>query len=139
MSIPVLQLDRERPYPPRVTTFTQVFWDGLRDGRFRITRCRACGRPSFPPREFCPGCWSREVEWIDHDGGGRLYSYTVVHAAPGAFAAEVPYRLGIVDLKDGPRLATRLLGDGPAPLDRPVQLVVLLYRDGPLFAARLSP
>lgn len=139
MSIPVLTIDRTRPYPPRVTAFTQVFWDGLSDGRFRITRCRACGRPSFPPREFCPGCWSREVEWIDHDGRGRLYSYTIVHAAPGAFAAEVPYRLGIVDLTEGPRLATQLLGDGPAPLDRPVQIVALLYRDGPLFAARLSP
>ncbi len=139
MNIPVLHVDRERPYPPRVTAFTRVFWDGLRDGRFRIIRCRACGRPSFPPREFCPGCWGREVDWIDHDGDGRLYSYTVVHAAPGAFAAEVPYRLAIVDLVDGPRLATRLLGDGSASLDRPVQLVALLYRDGPLFAARISP
>ena len=138
MSLPVLTVDRVRPYPPRVTALTRPFWEGLGEGRFRITRCRDCGRPSFPPREFCPGCWSRAIEWVEHGGRGRLYSYTIVHAAPGAFAAEVPYRLAIVDLEDGPRLATRLLGEGAAPLDRTVQLVALMYRDGPLFAARLG-
>jgi hypothetical protein len=45
---------------------------------------------------------------------------------------------GIVDLDEGVRLATRLLGNAPIPLDSVVQAVVLRYEDGPLFGFRAS-
>jgi hypothetical protein len=54
--------------------------------------------------------------------------------------AEAPYRVGIVDLDDGVRIATRLLGveqeDGFAVGER-AEIVVLAYDDGVLFAARV--
>ena len=135
MSIEVLTRPGRRPFPPRVTDATAPFWDSLAQGRFRTTRCEACGRLSFPPKAICPHCWSRRIAWQDLSGRGRLYACTVVHAAPAAFRHEAPYRVAIVDLDEGVRLATRLLGDGPAALDRPVRLVALRYEDGPLFAA----
>ncbi|WP_368680009.1 zinc ribbon domain-containing protein [Rhodococcus opacus] len=36
-------------YPPRVTPFTEPFWQGLNDGVLRTTRCRACSHMTFPP------------------------------------------------------------------------------------------
>jgi uncharacterized OB-fold protein len=59
-----------------------------------------------------------------------------VHAAPAAFQGEVPYRVGIVDLDEGIRIATRVLADSEPVLDMAIEIVVLSYRDGPLFAAR---
>ncbi|WP_269112419.1 Zn-ribbon domain-containing OB-fold protein [Burkholderia territorii] len=125
-----------RAWPPRVTAVTRPFWDALRAGQFRTTRCVACRTLTFPPKTFCPHCWSREIEWCELSGRGTLYSATIVHAAPAAFRELAPYRVGIVDLEEGPRIALRLWGDTPFALDSAVEIVALLYDDGPLFAAR---
>jgi uncharacterized OB-fold protein len=66
-------------------------------------------------------------------------SQTVVHVAPAVFQDEVPYRVGIVDLDESLRIATRVLAKFEPKLDSVVEIVVLNYRDGPLFAARPLP
>lgn len=136
MTLPILAVDRVRAFPPRVTEFTQRFWQGLASGRFETIRCDDCTRLTFPPKPFCPHCWSERVAWVALSGRGRLYSQTVVHAAPVVFQNEVPYRVGIVDLDEGLRIATRVLADGEPRLDAAMEIVVLGYRDGPLFVAR---
>jgi uncharacterized OB-fold protein len=129
-------IDRARAFPPRMTEFTQRFWQGLASGDFQTTRCDDCERLTFPPKPFCPHCWSERVRWVPLSGRGKLYSQTVVHAAPMVFQDEVPYRVGIVDLDEGLRIATRVLAEAEPKLDTAVEIVVLHYRDGPLFAAR---
>jgi uncharacterized OB-fold protein len=136
MRLAVLSIDRVRAFPPRMTEFTQRFWQGLSSGRFETTRCDDCGRLTFPPKPFCPHCWSKRISWVPVSGRGKLYSQTVVHAAPAVFQDEVPYRVGIVDLDEGVRIATRVLSEREPALDAMVEIVVLNYRDGPLFGAR---
>jgi uncharacterized protein len=136
MTLVLQTIDRPRAFPPRMTEFTQRFWQGLASGRFETTRCEDCNRLTFPPKPFCPHCWSKRIAWVPLSGRGKLYSQTVVHAAPLVFADEVPYRVGIVDLDEGLRIATRVLADSEPKLDTAVEIVVLCYRDGPLFAAR---
>ncbi len=106
MTLSLIKMDRPRSYPPRQTEFTRHFWGVLNEGRFETTRCDDCGRPSFPPKPFCPHCWSRNVAWIELSGRGKLYAQTVVHAAPSVFRDEAPYRVGIVDLEEGVRIAS---------------------------------
>lgn len=133
MSIP--QPD-DRPYPPRVSAFTEPFWTGLADGRFRTTRCGSCAQLTFPPKPICPRCWSEPMEWTDLPDSGILYSWTRVHAGPAIFERHLPYGLGIVDLDCGIRLACRL--DGPPEQWRcgaQVRLAVLRHTDGPLLGA----
>lgn len=125
-----------RPWPPRVSAFTKPFWDGLVAGRFSTVRCRACEKRTFPPKPFCPHCWARGMDWVPLAPRGTVYASTVVHAAPKLFAHEIPYRVCIVDLEDGLRIATRLVGAQDFAVDRAVELVVLDYEDGPLYAAR---
>lgn len=138
MSLAIIDMPGDRPLAPRVTRFTAQFWDALAEGRFLVTRCKACHQKSFPPQAHCKSCLGCDIDWIELGGRGRLYSATRVHAGPARFAAALPYSVGIVDLDDGVRLATRLLGNaGPEHLDQPVQLVVTRYQDGPLFAAEL--
>lgn len=132
-----IKIERLRSYPPRVSEFTQPFWEALAAGRLQTTQCAACGELSFPPKPICPHCWHGEVRWTELVPQGRLYSWTRVHAGPEMFAAELPYEVAIVDLDAGLRLAVRLLakpGESLA-LDMPVRLVVLNFQDGPLLAA----
>ena len=137
MTLPVVRCSGRRPYPPRATAFTRQFWDALAAARFTTSRCGTCGRASFPPKPFCPHCWSRDVQWFELEGRGIIYSQTVVHASPEVFAAEAPYRLCLVDLTENIRIATRLVEAGAGvPIGSPVELVLLKYEDGPLFAAR---
>lgn len=133
MTLEIVRVAGPRPIAPRVNAFTERFWNALAAGRFETTRCTDCRRVSFPPKPHCPGCGSRRVEWVEIGGRGRLYSATVVHQSAPAFGAE-PFTAAIVDLECGVRLATRLID--VAPLDVPVELVVLAFDDGPLFAAR---
>jgi uncharacterized OB-fold protein len=129
----------KRPYPPRRSAFTGTFWDNLAQGRFTTTRCADCSKMTFPPKPFCPHCWSQKVDWADLKPSGKVYSYTVIHAVPSTFAADAPYTVAIVDLDDGIRIATRLLDrGGQHVIDQPVEIVHVVYDDGPLFAARLK-
>ena len=139
MTLPIIDMSADRPLAPRVTTFTKRFWDALGDGRLLATRCKGCDRLSFPPKTHCPGCLVADIDWVELSGRGRLYSATRVHAGPARFAADIPYAIGIVDLDEGVRLVTRLLGEaGPGSLDEEIDIVVTRYRDGPLFAAMLA-
>ncbi|RFP77952.1 Zn-ribbon domain-containing OB-fold protein [Hydrogenophaga borbori] len=138
--MPRLPMTGSRPFPPAQSAFTQRFWQALDQGQFLATHCPHCERLAFPPKPFCPHCWQRGVEWRAIAPRGVLYSATTIYAAPKVFGAEAPYQVAIVDLHAGLRIATRLVGDTPTAqaLDREVELVVLAYEDGPLFAARLS-
>lgn len=134
MSIEIIRLAKSRPYPPRMSAFTQTFWQSLTQGQLQTTCCGNCEKLTFPPKPACPYCWGENVGWRELSGNGVLYSYTTVHAAPEAFAAEVPYDLGIIDLDEGLRVATGITGAGTPKLDAPVRAVVLAYTDGPLLA-----
>lgn len=138
MTLPTIDMQAMRAYPPRVSEYTKTFWDALGAGRWTTSWCKACGRSTFPPKPVCPHCWSPDVQWSELSTRGTLYSWTRVHAAPAAFGAEAPYAVGIVDLSDGVRLACRLVEDGARALriGQAVDMVVLRYQDGPLFAAR---
>jgi uncharacterized OB-fold protein len=138
MTLAIEKTPGRRPWPPRQSDFTQRFWRSLAEGRFVTTRCRACAKLTFPPKPFCPHCWHDAVEWTALSPAGTVYSSTVMHAVPAVFRHEAPYRVGIVDLDDGLRIATRLLGVGEGfAVGRRARIVVLAYEDGPLFAARV--
>jgi len=90
---------------------TQPFWDGCREGRFRVRHCNACGRDHFYPRPFCPACWSADVEWRDAAGTGTLYTYSIVRQNDlPPFPERVPYVAAIVELDEGPRVMTNIEG-----------------------------
>jgi uncharacterized OB-fold protein len=99
---------------PEIDDATRAFWQALADGRLLGSRCRACGKIADFHRGFCPSCWSDDVEDVELSGRATLYSYSVVHANPmPPFADLVPYVAALVDLEEGPRLATRLVDLDP--------------------------
>lgn len=137
MSLKVIDMNGLMAYPPRTSDLSKRFWDKLAEGEFETTECKDCGKLTFPPKKFCPHCWSRNVEWVSTPTRGTIYSYTTVHIAPAVFAHEAPYMVCIADMDGGLRIATRLVGaeNGVTP-DDPVELVALKYDDASHFAVR---
>ena len=127
-------MNGDRPYPPRTTDFTQTFWDGLAERQFMTTSCMDCGKKTFPPKPICPACLGAKVEWVELAGEGRIYSFTIIHAAPSIFAHETPYAVGIVDTLEGLRVAARLLiSPGRLRIAMPVSVARMDYDDGAYF------
>jgi uncharacterized protein len=115
--------DKAVPVP---TPETQPFWDGCAAGELRIQRCTACGKPYFYPRPVCPACGSRNVEWFTASGRATLYSYVINHRAAPGFAGDVPYAIAVVQLEEGPRMMSNIVGLPATPealvLDMPLQV-----------------
>lgn len=89
------------------------FWAAARERRLVVRQCRACGQRHFMPRSQCPACWSDQLEWVDCKGFGTVYSMSVVHRAPTPDFAEVtPYVIALIDLEEGPRMFTNVIGPG---------------------------
>jgi uncharacterized OB-fold protein len=87
------------------------FWEAAAEGRLVLPRCNRCSAVIWYPRHLCPRCGSSDVTWFEASGRGTVYSYTVVHQGEGAFAAVTPFVIAYVELDEGPRLLTNLLGE----------------------------
>lgn len=104
--------DPKRPLPVP-TPETQPYWDGAKAGELRLQRCDACAHAYFPPRPFCPKCAHRKVSWFTASGKGMLYSY-VIHERP-APGFTPPYSIAVVQLDEGPRLMSNIVGCPQTP------------------------
>ena len=96
---------------PVPTPTTAPFWAGLREGVVRLQRCAACDAWVFYPRVRCPRCLSDRLAWHSVSGVGTLVTFTIARqpTAP-QFADEVPQKLAVVELDEGVRLTTTLVG-----------------------------
>ena len=55
-----------------------------------------------------------DLEWREVSGRGTVYSFTVVRRTNNrAFLNDLPYVLAIVELAEGPRLTTNIVGCPP--------------------------
>ena len=116
---------RAKPLP-RPTPETQPFWDGTRDGRLMIMHCNACARDYFYPRPYCPFCFSADTSWKQASGKAKLHTYMIIHRAAPGFESEAPYVVGVVQLDEGPRMMTNIVGIEPDParltVDMPLEV-----------------
>lgn len=106
-----------RPYKkhvPRIDEESRGYWEALARHELYFQRCRDCGKKRFYPRAVCPNCLSSATEWVRASGRGTVYSFTVTHQnqAPG-FREELPYVLAIVELEEGVRMMTNVVGCAP--------------------------
>lgn len=74
-------------------------------------RCAECGKLSLGAGHPCPFCGSEGGSAVALSGRGRLLSWTVIRVAPGRYAAEAPYTVGLLELPEGLRLTARLEAD----------------------------
>lgn len=102
-----------RPIPP-ITPDTRPFWDGCAAGELRVQHCPACAAVQFPPRARCVSCGAQALQWRAVPPRGVVYSFTVVHRAPGAaFRGIVPYVVALVDVAPEARLMLNVVDIAP--------------------------
>lgn len=91
-----------------IPSSSEPFWDGLEDGEVLLPECGACGHTFFPPGPVCPSCAGTTIEWSPSSGNGILYSFTRQHTTAPGF--DEPLVVGLVELDEGPRLLTPIVG-----------------------------
>jgi uncharacterized OB-fold protein len=127
---------------PEITELNRPYWDELVAGALTFQRCRACGCAWLPVRSECPQCladdWGRERA----AGGATLVSWVVYHHAyHPAFAQRLPYVVAVVQLDEGPRMISNVVGspgDGSA-LAIDMRLRLSIEREGDVSVPRFAP
>jgi hypothetical protein len=94
---------------------TRAYWEGAARGELVLQRCRDCGAVQHRPRALCASCLSDDIQHFVASGRGAVHTFTVTHQnqAPG-FREACPYVLAYVELEEGPRLLTNVVGCDPA-------------------------
>ena len=104
--------DEGRPLPRRTPTSAPYF-DALREGRLRLQRCPRDGF-FFYPRSRCPECLGDDWAWEDVSGRGTVYSFTVDRVGlDPAQRSRIPLVIAIIELEEGPRLTSNVVGCTP--------------------------
>ncbi|MCZ0988220.1 bifunctional MaoC family dehydratase N-terminal/OB-fold nucleic acid binding domain-containing protein [Streptomyces diastatochromogenes] len=122
----------ERPRRPRpvVNRDTAGFWEGVAQHRLLIQRCTGCGTLRHPWLPGCNACGCLDWDTVEASGEGTVYSYVVMHHPPFP-AFEPPYAVGLIELAEGVRMVSNVVG---VPYDKvriglPVRVEFRGYED----------
>lgn len=98
-------------FKPVPTEDSKPYWEYCARGELRAQKCGECGHVRFPPSVLCPKCLSEQGAWTRLSGRARVWSWVVFHQVyyPG-YADDVPYNTAIVELEEGPRMHTNIVG-----------------------------
>lgn len=99
---------------PEADGLDAPYWEGTRQGRLRIQRCRHCQTWQWGPEWLCHHCQSFDMDWVDVEPQGRIYSWERTwHPPTPALKDDVPYLTVLVELPHagGVRMVGNLLGD----------------------------
>jgi uncharacterized OB-fold protein len=96
---------------PASDDLSRPFWDAAKRGELRLPRCGSCGAYRTYFEKWCASCGHDRFAWALLSGRGIVWSHCAFHRAyfPG-FADELPYNVALVELAEGPRLVTNIVG-----------------------------
>jgi len=99
---------RPLPVPDEVT---KPFFEGAKHHELMLQRCKACGAYLYPVKLRCDNCLEGDLEWVKASGKGKLYSFGLMHQLyhPG-FTEEIPYNVAVVELDEGIRIVSNIVG-----------------------------
>ncbi len=104
-----------RPRPENPDAAAMPYYEGTRRGQLMLQRCESCSRYIAYARDYCPHCLKPEtLEWVPAAGTGRVYTFTIVRQNPHPFFAErVPYAYAVIELDEGVRMVSNVVGVDP--------------------------
>ncbi len=100
-----------RPLPRLTELDTAPFWSRTKDQVFCYQQCSRCHTIVWHPRAHCTGCVDGDLQWREAKGQGTIYSFSIVRQSYHPFfRTQVPYAVAYVDLDEGPRFLTNVVG-----------------------------
>ena len=126
---------------PPADPLADQFWQSLADGRLTFQRCKHCGNSWLPVRSECPKCLRDDWKWENASGAAKLISWVVYHRAfHDAFAGRLPYTVAVVELAEGPRMTSNIVGVADAEtLKVDQRLRLTIERDFGMAVPRFAP
>ena len=102
---------------PRPQQESDFYWEKAKAHELWLRKCNSCDKAYFYPRDISPCCFSRDTSWVRASGKATLYTYGIVHRAPHpGFREDAPFVTALVELEEGPRMPTNIVGLGePTP------------------------
>jgi uncharacterized protein len=114
-------------FEPPVGDESRPYWEATREGRLLVQWCTACDRGIFYPRALCPYCAGASrptgaagpagtLEWREASGRATVHAAVVEHrpeAAGVSFSGGEPYCIALIDLEEGVRMMTNIVGCPP--------------------------
>ncbi|MCH7838388.1 MAG: OB-fold domain-containing protein [Chloroflexi bacterium] len=101
-----------RPLPTLLEPDTQPFWEATKNHELRYQVCDDCNKIVFYPRRHCPHCMGLNLSWKTSQGEGSVYTYTVIRQiGHPAFRERAPYIIAWIDLDEGFRMLSTIVGD----------------------------
>ncbi|UCE85159.1 MAG: bifunctional MaoC family dehydratase/OB-fold nucleic acid binding domain-containing protein [Deltaproteobacteria bacterium] len=88
------------------------WWEIVNQGQLPIQKCNGCGALLHPPRPMCGHCQSTDLSHVIASGKGEVYSFVVMHH-PQFPGYEYPLVAALVELEEGTRLVSNLVGCAP--------------------------
>ena len=114
---------------PVIQPYSQAFWDATNDGKFLIQHCNSCDSNIFYPRRDCPECWSNDLNWIEAEGKGKVFSFSITHeGVEPMFQGDLPIVLAWVDLPEGPRVNTNIINCDPEDVEIGMEVEVVYVK-----------
>lgn len=117
------QNDKPIRLDPIVTIDSAFFWEGATRGELLIQQCTDCETLWHPPRPMCPKCLGLNLAPKKMSGRATLYSWAMpIH--PPAYGFTMPPITALVELEEGPRLVTNVVGVDPREIKAGLALEV---------------
>ncbi len=123
---------------PSPDALTQPFWDACRAGRLEVMQCGCCGHGFLPAAPCCPQCWSEDVALCEVSGRARVFSF-VIYRRTYHPALPAPYVVALIELEEGPRLISNVVGCEPEEVEIDMPVHVVFESAGDFMLPRFAP
>jgi uncharacterized OB-fold protein len=99
----------QRPMP-EPDEASEAFYEAAARGSLLLKKCGRCAAALGPDARFCSECLSEDVDWLEASGQGKVLTFGVMHQQFPGFEDAVPYNIAVVQLDEGPRMSTNIVG-----------------------------
>jgi len=123
---------------PQPDALTAPFWEACRRRALEVSACDECGHLFLPPGPCCPRCWCERLTPREVCGRGRVFSF-VVYRRTYHPAIPAPYVVALVELEEGPRLVSNIVGCTPDEVAVDMQVEVRFDEAGSFTLPRFVP
>lgn len=96
---------------PQPDEVSRPFFEGAARGVLMIQQCDGCRAFLAPGSRVCTECLNESLTWVAASGRATLFTFAIMHQRyhPGFFE-DLPYNIAVVELEEGPRLNTTIVG-----------------------------
>ncbi len=100
---------------PEFRPETKPYWDAAKKHEFVLPKSRTDNRFFFYPRALSPfDDMSQEITWEKASGRGKVWTFSIHNMGPTpAYKGEPPYVVALVELEEGVKIMTNIIGCEP--------------------------